>query len=238
MKSSPNIRAISLLEMSITLTIISLLIAAILTGQNMKHRLELNQVITDISTITSSVKQFKDVYANNIPGDFATAASTLGSTTSDGDGNTYLATALVESPTVFDQRNTSEELFFWQHLQLAGFISGTYDGTTTGAGGLMATQMKYGFYLARKTVNFPTAAVNPTGKLLIQVSKFNGSGLFSTKEAYDFDSKYDNNDPIGLTGTITAEDGVGAVAGDCVTGGAYNTTNIGSTPCVLYFNLE
>lgn len=235
---STKIRAFSLLEMSITITIISLLIAGILTGQSMKHRLELNQVISDISTITGAVKQFKDIYANSIPGDFAMATTSLNSTTTNGDGNSYLATALVGSPTIFDQRNAAEELFFWQHLQLAGLISGTYDGATTGAGGLMAAQIKYGFYQAQKAVNIPSSAVNPTGRLLIQASKADGSGLFSTKEAYDFDSKYDNNNPVGTSGAITAADGSDASVGDCVSSGAYNTTNKTGTPCVLYFYLE
>lgn len=218
----------SLLEVSISLTVISLIIAAVLTGQNIKHRLELNQVITDISTITSAVKQFKDVYSNSIPGDFASATNSLGSTTSDGNGDNDL-----------DTGTPNEELLFWQHLQLAGLISGTYDGTTSGKGGLMPTQQKYGFYFAHK----PTG-----GRLNIQVSKVGDYGLFSTLEAEAFDTKYDDGNPgftnpVTTSSTIKGVDGTGD-SGSCFTVNTaptpdnYNTTNLTGTPCVLYFYLE
>ncbi len=224
---SKQVNAFSLLEMSISITIISLLIAAILTGQNMKHRLELNQVITDISTITSAIKQFKDVYASAIPGDLSTAQTSFGSSTSNGNGDNDL-----------DTGTPNEELFFWQHLQLAGLISGTYDGATSGTGGQMATQQKYGFYFAHKASG---------GRLNIQVSKVGGYGLFSTKEASDFDIKYDDGnpgftDPAVTTATLTAADGTGETAANCVTTStapdSYTTTNLTGTPCILYFYLE
>ena len=220
-----NNKAFSLLEMSISLTVIAMLIAAVLTGQSMKHQAELNQVITDISTITSAVKQFKDTYSNVLPGDLSTATSSLGSTTTNGDGNGYLT-------------NSSEELFFWQHLQLAGLISGTYDGATTGAGGLMATSQKYGYYQAHKSDG---------GRLNIQVSKADGGGLFSTKEAYDFDRKYDDGnpgftDPVTTSATIAAADGSDASSTACVTTSTspdeYTLSVLNGTPCILYFYLE
>lgn len=219
-------RGFSLLEMSITITIISLIIAAIVTGQNMKKRQELNQIITDIGTITSGVAQFKTLYSNTLPGDSALAVASFGGGTSNGNGDNDL-----------DTGTPNEELFFWQHLQLAGLITGTYDGTTSGAGGQMATQQKYGYYFAHKATG---------GRLYIQVSKVGGYGLFTTKEASDFDIKYDDGspsfvNPTTTTATISAADGTGETAGNCVTVAAtniYTKTNLNGTPCVLNFYLE
>jgi prepilin-type N-terminal cleavage/methylation domain-containing protein len=239
----------SLLEMSITITIISLLIAATLTGQNIKHRSELTQIISDISSITTAMTQFKTTYGY-YPGDLNTATTSF-TGTYDGDGNGYLQTANTNST----PRN--EELLFWYHLTLSGLlspsISGSYDGTTaTGDGGVMKASLGYGLYQVHKAVNIPSAAVNPTGKLIIQISKAGGYGLFTTKEAYDLDAKYDNTAPIGTggtlaaptsgtLGTITAADGTLETAENCVantTPPTYKLSNLNGTPCVLYFTLE
>ena len=233
-KNEPDTSAaFSLLEMSITLTIIALVVAAVLTGQSMKHRQELNQVITDISAITSAVTEFKSLYSDYYPGDLYNAADSLSSAT-NGDGTGYLETSNTSSK--------NEELLFWQHLVIADLISnisGSYDGTTvTGEGGVMKSPLGYGFYYAHKLVNIPTAALNPTGKLVVQVSKTGSAGLFTAKEAYDFDAKYDNSNPIGTAGTITAADGSDASASACVSSGAFNLATVTGTPCILYFYLE
>ena len=235
-------KAFSVLELSITLAIISLIIAAIVAGQSIVRQQELSQVITDISTITSAYKQFKDVYSNSLPGDYYNATGKFGSTATDnGNGNGYLATSVAVSGTVCAVTgNANEELMFWQHLQLAGLISGSYDCKTTGAGGLMATRMKYGFYQAHKSIAATGAA---TKRLNIQVSKSDGGGLFSTFDASKIDNKFDDGMPtIATAKTIAASDGTGEAAGNCVKTSpspyTYNTTNAAGTPCALYFYIE
>ncbi len=237
--NNPN--GFSLLEMAITLTIISFLITAILTGQNIKRRQELYQVVTDISTISSAVSQFKTNYSGYYPGDFYTADTGTFPTSGNGDGDidtsiTVLTGAACELSGA--PLTANEELIFWQHLQLAGLISGTYDCTTTGEGGLMVAPMKYGFYLAHKASG---------GRLNIQVSASDGAGLLTTKEASALDIKYDDGnpgitDPVTTTAIMTAADGTGATATDCVTTSTspdkYNTTNTAGTPCRIYWYLE
>ena len=93
-------KAFSLLEMAISITIISLLIAAVLTGQALKRRQELNQVIADIGNITSAAKQFRSIYSNYYPGDYYTSDLNNGTNTSvfytSGDGSGYLETSNVD----------------------------------------------------------------------------------------------------------------------------------------------
>lgn len=219
-----QITGFSLLEMSISLTIISLIVAAILTGQNIKKRAELNQIITDISTISSAAKQYKDLYGNALAGDDLSAESNFGAANTD-NGN---------SDSDLDTGTPNEELLFWQHLSLAGLISGTYDGVTPGSGGQMATPLKYGYYSAHKAAG---------GRLYIELSKVGSYGILTTKEASDIDAKYDNGTPtISASTYMAAGDGTGETAGNCVNTGAtpytYNTTNASGTPCRMFFYLE
>lgn len=253
MKNANNKNGFSILEMGITLTVISLLIAGTLTGQHLKHRHELGKVITDMGTITSAVKQFRATYGNYYPGDLYNASATWTGAL-NGDGNGFLSTT-----TSAPSRN--EELLFWQHLVTSGLlsasISGSYDGSTpNGEGGVMVSSVPYGFYYVHKAVNIPSAGMNPTGRLVIKVSKSGGAGLFTTKEAYDFDAKYDNTAPLGTAaastiaapsgtlGTISAADGAGETQYNCVVDGTgaiaptYKLSNASGTPCVLYFYLE
>jgi type II secretory pathway pseudopilin PulG len=219
MNKRTNLNGFSILEMTITITIIALIVAAITAGSNMKTKLELNQVVDDISDISSAVKQFNTTYSG-LPGDLFTAETSFGAANTDnGDGNNYLSGA-------------SEPLLFWQHLALAGLIEGTYDGVTNGPGGKMQTPLKHGVYSAIKASG---------GKLNISVSRAIGTdglayGLFTTRQAYNFDSKYDDSNPT--TGSIRAGDGSGETAGDCYSTTVYNLTNSDEAPCVMYFYLE
>jgi hypothetical protein len=247
----------SLLELSITLTIISLIIAAISAGQNIKKQAQLQQVIADISTISSAYQQFSAATSSGgntaMPGDFSSATGKFGNTSTDnGDGNGYLSTSAADSGTICAvSGNANEELMFWQHLQLAGLISGTYDCKTNGSGGLKATQIKNGFYQAHKLITQTGAAAK---RLNIQVSKYNGTngmgaGLFSTLDASAIDTKIDDGLPNlyaiangdAHTSSIQAKNGGDYAEGTCVstrTQNIYNTTNTTDTPCSLYFYIE
>lgn len=256
MKNANNKNGFSVLEMAITITIISLLIVATLTGQNVKHRNELAQVITDIGQIGSAVGQFRSAYGNFYPGDIYNATSSW-STTTNGDGDNIIQAS--------NSATKNEELLFWQHLLLSKLLSpqtsGTYDGTTvTGNGGIMISSMPLGFYKAHKSTAFPpntgTPNINATSRLVIQVSTAADGGVFTTAEAYDIDAKYDNTNPVGIgplgtiavpvgsVGSIVGLDGAGD-AGNCLVDGngtstvpTYKTATTTGTPCVLYFYLE
>lgn len=217
----------SILEISITLTIIALIVAAVTAGKNIKDRLELNQVVDGVGNISTAVATFKATYGN-LPGDIFNAEETFGQTeTNCGNGNNAIESSVTG---VVDGASgaVNETLLFWQHLALAGLIDGTYDGTTSGVGGLMQGPLKYSFY----TVSKATAS----GKMAITVSKSGSVGLFTTKQGFDYDTKYDDGNPS--TGNIRGIDGTGETAGDCNNAGAYKLSNSSEAPCVMVFYIE
>lgn len=224
MQNTTKNHGFSILEMTIAITIIAMVVAAITAGSNLKTKLELNQVIDDVGNITSAVKSFKTTY-NGLAGDLSNAEDALGVTATDnGNGNNFLGSAEGTGT------NKNETLLFWQHLQLAGLIDGTYDGVTDDVGGRMQTAIKRGLFGVRKT----------SGTTLnISVSKASAYGILTTKQAYNIDAKYDDSNPS--TGTIRAADGTGETAQNCVTTSgstSYTLSNSNGTPCVLYFYIE
>lgn len=207
-------RGFSILEMAISITIIALLVATVTAAKSLKTRLELNQVIEDISNVGQAVKTFQSQYSA-IPGDMFNATSTFGSSaTTNGNGDNDLA-------------DGSEAFLFWQHLALAGMIEGTYDGSSQ----TMTASMKNGIFTAVKA--------SGTGALYISASKSGNTGLFTTKQAFDFDSKFDDGSPE--TGSIRTVDATGETAGDCINTtpnpDVYNLANTSESPCVIQFYL-
>jgi len=230
-----------MVELAVSITIIGLIAAAVTTSINVKHRLELNEIVDNIGTIKTATTQFQTNYGG-IPGDLYNATTQIGSTTTNGDGD-----STIEDNTT---AASSESLLFWQHLGLAGLIDGEYDMTNT-LTGKMGGDMKNSIYSA-DTYDFDTTTHGP---IRINVSKYisgsannynsdagelkRGNGIFTTKEAYAFDVKYDDGKP--KTGIIRADDGANAAAEDCVDVDAdpaltaYKLTNVSNVPCVMYF---
>lgn len=219
---SQSRKGFSLLELSISITIIAFLVAALVAGQNIKTRLELNQVVEDISNIKTAVEQFETTYGS-IPGDMWNAEGSFGaSVTENGDGDTTLETGAP-----------SERLLFWQHLALAGLIEGTYDGVSTDENGRPSGSLKNSLFGV--STEWPIGLATHGDVYYSAEKDAAGNGLFTTKEAFDFDGRYDDSNPT--TGTIRATDGADAAAEDCVVLATtnYNLSNTSNTPCVLHF---
>lgn len=115
--------AFSLVELSIVLVILGLLTGGILAGQSLIRAAELRAVSTESSRYITAISSFRDKYFG-IPGDFNKAvAFGWGSTSGDNDGiieNTAAATGTDAAGGV------NEISAFWNHLQNAGLIEGSY----------------------------------------------------------------------------------------------------------------
>lgn len=126
----------SLVELSIVLVILGLLVGGIMTGQNLIKAAELRAVSTEISKYSAAVYTFRDKYMA-MPGDMPNATAfwdaadggdgigsdctytdTQGTTCNgDGDGNIILTD------------NYAEAYLFWEHLNNAGMVEGSYTGS-------------------------------------------------------------------------------------------------------------
>lgn len=215
-------KGFSLLELAVSLTIIGLLVAAIVAGQNIKSRLELNQVITDVTNISKALIEFENQHGS-LAGDMWNAEDVFGSgNTNNGNGNGELT----------DIGASDERLLYWQHLSLAGYLEGSYDGVTDGDGGRFTSTLKAS--LIGADTLWPRGG-GTHGDAYLYVEKTSaGNGLFTIKEAYDFDTKYDDSMP--RTGAIRATDGADTGVNSCITGSdTYDLTNSAQTPCVLNF---
>lgn len=210
-----------MLEMAISLTIIALIIAAMTVSQQIKTRLQLNQVIEDRASIETALSSFESLYAA-MPGDYWDAVTTFSSgDTHNGDGNNMLDSNVGG----YDER-----LLFWQHLQLAGFLDGSYDGVSNGSGGRMAAPMNKGYYRADNTDIWG----DTEDAIYIVAEKAQGGGMFSVAQAYRYDADYDDSSP--LTGKIRAGESSDETGNACITsGGEYNLSNSEDQICRVYF---
>jgi prepilin-type N-terminal cleavage/methylation domain-containing protein len=117
----------SLVELSIVLIILGLLTGGILGGQSLIAAAQLRSIGKESEQWQMALNSFKEKY-NAIPGDFNMAERFWGDgdatgDTWDGDGDGYIDYAGAAS--------TPGEIFtFWQHLALAGLISGEYTGNS------------------------------------------------------------------------------------------------------------
>jgi hypothetical protein len=220
---SNNRVAFSLIEMSAVLIIISLIITATLKTKSILDNSRLDSIIADIKNYSQKAEEFETIYGG-IPGDFANVAVLPSSSPAAvaGNGNGIIDTSV-------------EAMNFWRHMQIAGLITGNFDGLSS----LVAFDPEQpnipgGYPLSR----FPNAAItvanNATLGLQYSISFYPAadykSPVFTPVYAYDFDKKYDDGNPD--TGMIQASDGTGVPAGNCRTTGAYTISN-SSVSCYI-----
>ena len=127
----------TLVEIAIVLVIIGLLLGGILKGQEMITQAKIKNLISDFSGVSAAYHGYQDRY-RAMPGDDAGVGRWSGVTASTTGGNgvltgTYNAATATPEP---------ESRMFWQHLRLAGFISGTGPGQPQNSvNGIVGTQM-------------------------------------------------------------------------------------------------
>jgi len=121
-------KGFTLVEIAIVLVIIGLLLGGILKGQEMITQAKIKNVIADYSGISAAYHGYVDRY-RFIPGDDPCAgtpaaacpatAARWASASGSGNGNGQVA-GEYRSSTAAD-----ESRLWWEHLRLAGFVSGT-----------------------------------------------------------------------------------------------------------------
>src|SRR5262252_6619408 len=141
----------TLVEIAIVLVIIGLLLGGILKGQEMITQAKIKNLINDFNGITVAITSYQDRY-RQLPGDDQNATTrwaSLAAPPGKGNGDGVIAglyNANDQSGTNSAPGDNKESNLFWQHLRIAGFVSGLTTGAGSGtppfnaAGGLVGVE--------------------------------------------------------------------------------------------------
>lgn len=207
----------TLIELSLVIVMIGLIVSGIIIGSYLIKAAEIRSVIKDLETYKTAINSFKLKY-NCLPGDCNNA------TTYFGAESPVNATCIITASTGLRtcngngngqiQDGTYEMFRFWQHLAIAGMISGQYTGI---AGSTLSIHHILG-------TNAPAAAIAGSGFGFSYLSYPLGDGaaygmnyghifwfgivtphlgsihrpqaaVFTPAEAYAFDQKIDDGRP-------------------------------------------
>jgi prepilin-type N-terminal cleavage/methylation domain-containing protein len=188
----------TLVEIAIVLVIIGLLLGGILKGQEMITQAKIKNVIADMSGVSAAMYGYQDRY-KALPGDDKNANSRWG-TTAPGNGDGVITGVYTVDVTA--AANTAavanEAGFFWHHLRLAGFISGT------------GREQPFNAVSGKMGVETGDGAATPAGVLsdggtpaTLFTSLMLCSANLPDKIAISVDSQTD--DGIGTTGTVRGQ---------------------------------
>ena len=185
-------RAFTLPELAIVLIILGLLVASITVGQDLIKAAQIRAVITQITSFDTSSNTFNLKY-DCLPGDCA-KASRRGLGANDGNGNGIYEDSDYQTDSL-PNREDFELVFFWQHLYLAGFTTGAYDGdAAVGVVGETFPKLKsgggLGIYGLEGTNYYHLCLDNSDN----QVAKF--SNCFIPEDAFSLDNKLDDGFPL------------------------------------------
>lgn len=103
----------SLIELSITLVVIGLIIAAIASGAHLMQAAQINKIISELSGYKQAVESFQLKY-NNLPGDQPDATN-FWLDVENGNGDEHIS-------------GLTERLQAWAHLAKSHMISGNFTG--------------------------------------------------------------------------------------------------------------
>ena len=107
----------TLVEIAIVLVIIGLILGGILKGQELIDSARVRSLSNELSGVRTAWYAFQDRY-NALPGDFINASTQIDSSLSGNNGD---ADGKIDA---------GEITAVWQHLSVAGFLSGNYVGGT------------------------------------------------------------------------------------------------------------
>ncbi len=202
--------AITILELSIVLVIISLIVTVTIAGQSLVRASEIKTMIGKVNNLKSAMGQFKNMY-NKLPGDIDNATN-FWQDTINGNGNGKI------------EEDNNETMIALQHLKLAGVIKGTFSNTNNkfyeNDKNIMKLDLKNSSLYIRccsktdyqRNLDF----LNHIAVFSIASDSKTRQGALTPIEAFELDKKIDDGNPD--TGFVGAE-------------GEYNNGSYGSKAC-------
>jgi prepilin-type N-terminal cleavage/methylation domain-containing protein len=234
-------KGFTLVELSMVIVIIGLIVAGVVGGQSLLKQSKLRSIATDFNKFMTAHNAFKLEY-DAIPVDFNKATAYWGGVVSNGDGNGALA-----------PMNPPEDIYYWRHLQYASLIEGVYTGALEGGLrnviGVNIPKSDFSSDAGFQAFGYPL--YNVTGLRNIQITIASKSQscnawlngiLFSAKEAYSLDAKFDDGVPSsgnyytakGVTSGACVEHPDCVMDGSVATSTTYNFTN-NNISCRIFY---
>lgn len=229
--SSKQNKAFSLVEISITLVIISLIIAATLQGKNLLKSTRLKSLISDVNEYRIAINSFYSKYSY-YPGDYNEASINWGNNAEDGNAD-YLI-QYKNDDDIYEGYNA------WDHLYYAKMISIKYNNAKQSkpiigknipeskipGNGIMFDSNRMGFVNSNLLLfGIPIVSSDLNAKL---------NSSLTPQDAHSIDSKSD--DGIPNKGNIRAENGNDSTD-DCYTQENYKL-NSKNKNCILGFKIS
>jgi len=166
----------TLIELAIVLVIIGLLLGGVLKGQELINSAKVKNMASDIKNIQIYVYSYQDKF-KALPGDDR-AATTHVKATKNGDGNGEIDGTWADKIS-----NNTEAFNFWQHVRLAGLVSGSTDVAadtylpSNNEGGPLGIQSKPQNTITGLTGSFAVCTGGIVGKLAKQLDAQMDDGL-------------------------------------------------------------
>lgn len=162
MKAMRQQSGFTLVEIAIVLVIIGLLLGGVLKGQELITNAKVKGLVNDYKGTAAAIYAYQDRY-KALPGDDANAQAHLGTAV----GVTNCTGGNCGNGTINGNNNAAngEPALLWQHLRVAGFVTGTPFSTTQNNAvnsqgsmiGVTGTQALYGGTLINRVVFASTA---------------------------------------------------------------------------------
>lgn len=194
-------RAFSLVELSIVIIILGLLISSITVGRDLIQASKVRNLINQITNFTTAINTFEMKYSA-LPGDISNP-SRRGLGTNAGDNDGLIEDSDGDEPDLAD----GEIVYFWEHLDSAGFVNGDYDGDAdNGIVGETFPETKIGggivvYGISSVARNYFHVGIQDaaSGSLVF-------SNIFVPEDAFSVDNKFDDGFPLkGIVVARTAE---------------------------------
>lgn len=220
-------KGFSLVEIAAVITIIALLAIGVTMGGNLLRQTELRSIISENANFQEAIDIFEETY-KGLPGDLFNAQDIWGlSVTSNGNGN-----GKVDS--------NNENFYAWQHLQLAGLISGDYTGAAINGGAEIGSNVpksnfRNGGWSIQGDSDFNLSSGSADGQYL-QIGAFKTSDLsvnpiMTPDQAYILDQKID--DGVPRAGFVYVEHETTPSASTCYGSSSSYNRSLSSDLCTL-----